>query len=322
MNTHHDGIWISEAKEKHIVETLSQNLEQAGFKSLPAEKDLNFGFATTWQRGHRQVLCRVVDSVFLPNPNACDNPHCVIITDNHALKPTKAQIFELIPDFWNIWKFDPVYLDRPSQYGFNCFMNRPRGDRNVVFYELLRRDLLDQGLVSYNCQSWQLDQQFQQADLARRYQAQHDHAMRLVPYNTVESHGSLEQCIIDSNISLVLETYTSDSHIVFSEKIFRCLQMPRPWLLYSSPGSLALLQQHGFDILDDVLDISYDQTNNHSQRLRQILDQLEIIAKRTWSSNETTRFYQAQQHNLQRLDELKITWPAKFDRALDFIGQL
>jgi hypothetical protein len=138
----------------------------------------------------------------------------------------------------------------------------------------------------------------------------------------VELHGTLEQCIVDSNVSIILETYTSDSHIVFSEKIFRALQLPRPWLLYCSPGSVKLLKDHGFDVLDDYVDIEYDIIEEHGNRLHKILDQLETFIARKYTDKDYARFNQAAIHNQTLLLNFEKTWPAKFDSILNQITLL
>jgi hypothetical protein len=200
-------------------------------------------------------------------------------------------------------------------------MNRVRGDRSLVFYELIRRQLLDRGLVSYNCNKSELMNQYEQAELYN-YCQEHDVALSCIPYNTVDSNGELEQCIIDSNISLILETYVSDSHIVFSEKIFRALQLPRPWLLYCSPRSVEYLQYYGFDVLDDYVDHSYDATLQHHQRLGKIIDQLSAFIDRRYTEKDYMRFNQAAIHNQTLLKQFIIKWPEKFNNVLEEIKQL
>lgn len=200
-------------------------------------------------------------------------------------------------------------------------MNRPRPERSIVFYELIKRNLLDQGFVSYNSQLQDYEKNFHSADL-RNYSHQHQIGRDLVPYNSVESHGTLEQCIIDSKISLVMETYTSDNHIVFSEKIFRALQLPRPWLLYCSNRSVELLRSYGFDVLDDYVDHSYDNITLHHVRLGSIMDQLETFIVRTYSQQDYERFDQACDHNRVLLKTLAHRWPGKLQKILDQIQQL
>ena len=320
IKTHNDGIWISTRREKSIVEKLNQQLVDNGF--VPRVQNANnYGYPYIYSRDHLQVNCRLVDRVFMTDPLTWSNESAVIITDNYPIRSVPGHVISVLPEFWSIWHFDPVYQDRPASQAYNCFMHRNRGDRSTVFYELLKRNILSLGLVSYNCTKKQYEQEFVTAEL-QKYSDQHRVGQELMPYNTVETHGTLEQCIIDSNVSLILETYASDSHIVFSEKLFRCLQMPRPWLLYCSPGSIELLQDHGFDVLTDYADIAYDKIGNHETRLSHILDQLETFIDRKYSVADYQRFQQASAHNQQLLLNFGQQWPMKFDNILEKIKAL
>jgi hypothetical protein len=320
IKTHNDGIWISAAREKSIVEKLNQQLIDNGFVAQ-VQNSNNYGYPYIYSRDHLQVNCRLVDSVFMTDPLTWTNESAVVITDNYPICSVPGHVISVLPEFWSIWHFDPEYQDRTASRAYNCFMNRNRGDRSVVFYELLKRNILSAGFVSYNCTQEQYQQEFVNAEL-QRYHDQHLAGQELIPYNTVEAHGTLEQCIIDSNVSLILETYVSDSHTVFSEKLFRCLQMPRPWLLYCSPGSVELLQAHGFDVLSDYTDIAYDKIGEHGARLLNILDQLETFIGREYSAADYQRFQQAAQHNQQLLLNFGQQWPAKFAQVLEKIKTL
>jgi len=320
IKTHHDGIWISTRKEIAIVKQLSQQLTTSGFTPLVQNND-NFKYPYIYSRGPMQLNCRLVDSVFFTDPNSWANESTVTITDNYPLLPVAGQLISALPEFWSIWHFEPKYIDRPATQGYNCFMNRPRGDRSIVFYELVKRDILNKGIVSYNCLPENYQQEYVKADLFR-YQLQHTIGQTLVPYNTVELHGTLEQCIIDSNISVILETYISDDHIVFSEKIFRALQLPRPWLLYCSPGSVKLLKDHGFDVLDDYVDTLYDNITEHEHRLLTILDQLETFIDRKYTEQDYQRFNQAARHNHALLFAFEQRWSEKFNNILQEIKKL
>ena len=319
VKTHTDGIWISDAREMSIIQQCNQAIEQAGWQPRPADHK-NFGYPFQYDRGPESLHCRFVDSVFLEQPDAL-NTCAAVVTDNVPLTAAGSNLLLPLPEFWSIWQFDPVYESRPATWAFNCFMHRARGDRNTFFYELIRRNLLDQGLVSYNCS--QQEYQTQYANLDRPdYAMEHVQGLALLPYNTVEAHGTLEQCIIDSRVSLVIETYTSDSHIVFSEKIFRALQLPRPWLLYCSPGAVACLRDHGLDVMDDIIDHSYDGTVQHGRRQGMILDQLETFVSRTYSDKDYARFEQACEHNQRLLKSWQQLWPDRFARLLQQIQQL
>ena len=314
MKTHQDQIWISAPREIEIVKVLSQTIQAQGFTPAKASDGNNHGYPYIYSRQDLTLDCRLVDIIDRTESD-------IIITDNVFLQSLPGDIVSVLPEFWSIWQFDPVYQNRPATHGFNCFMNRIRGDRSRTFYELIQRNILNKGLVSFNCTQAEYMDQYEQAELYNYWQ-EHDRGLELVPYNTVESHGTLEQCIIDSNVSLVLETYISHSHIVFSEKIFRVLQLPRPWLLYCSPGSVKYLKYYGFDVLDDYVNHSYDQVLEHHHRHLQILDQLETFINKNYTEQDYARFNQAAEHNQQLLKNFALTWPEKFNIVLEKIKQL
>jgi hypothetical protein len=293
MNIRTDGIWISHDREVAIVKDLSEHILRQGYTATIQDTN-NFGYPYGYKKDNTELHCRLVDSVFQPAPSCWSEDNTVIITDNHPLLPVPGKLISVLPEFWSIWRFVPQYIDRPSTHGYNCFMNREQGDRSEVFYELTKRNILAQGIVSYNAKD----------------------------YNTVQQHSTLEQCIIDSNISLILETYQIDSHVVFSEKIFRALQMPRPWLLGCIPGAVALLKAHGFDVLDDYVDTAYDTITRRTDYFQALLDQLETFINREYTRRDYERFDQAATHNQQLLEKFSVLWPAKFNTILEEISQL
>lgn len=277
-------------------------------------------------KNRKDISWRLIDSVFMHEPGAWTND--IVVTDNIPLTPIKGKLLSVVPEFWHINKYTPVYTNKQPAFAYNCFMNRISGDRSQLFYELVRRNLLSHGLVSFNClrngtlstdsielRKENYDWQYQEANL-ERYNQEHQASCNVIPYNNIENYKGLESCIIDSNISVVLETYISDSHITFSEKLFRVLQMPRPWLLYCSPQSIKYLKQYGFDVLDDYVDHSYDQNVDHRKRLISIVDQLESFVGRVYSNVDYARFDQAAMHNRNLLCEFEKAWPKKFENIL------
>lgn len=315
--THKDGIWVSLPRETKIVKQVSDCILKNNFKSKVKDNS-NYGYPYVFNRGDELLNCRFVDSVFLGHPESW-NQSKFVITDNFPLKPVAGKLISVLPEFWGIWHFDPVYINRPATHAYNCFMNRARGDRSCVFYELIKRNILDQGIVSYNVTQEELEQQFYSSDLVR-YTSEHALAQTLVPYNTLTN--SIEQSTVDSKVGLILETFTSDDHIVFSEKIFRSMQLPRPWLLYCSPGSVMLLRNYGFDVLDDYVNHSYDHQANHGQRLSSILNQLETFVNKTYNDQDYTRFDQAAAHNRELLKKFLKLWPERLDNILTEISKL
>ena len=275
MYTHSDGIWISSERETQTVKQLTDHIIDCGYSVVIQNTD-NWGYPYEFVKGNTKLSCRLVDVVDFAD---------ITVTDNHSLIPVAGKVHSVLPEFWGQWRFNPVYIDRPATQSYNCFMSRERSDRDRMFKRLQKRKILIHGFVSYLAQG----------------------------YNNVDSHGTLEQCTIDSNISVVMETYTLDTKIVFSEKIFRALQLPRPWLLYCSPHSIELLKTHGFDVLEDYVDIAYDTTTNHWKRMDAILDQLKTFINRQYTRRDYERFEQAATHNQQLLAQFAMDWPIRLE---------
>jgi hypothetical protein len=271
------------------------------WKYLPLEQSINQQVYQSLDQ-KKNIAYRIVDSLFLETPTAWTESK-LVITDNIPIREVYGNVLPLYPEYWHVYHYRPVYESRPATYGYNCFMNRVSEDRGQTFQELKRRGLLSKGLVSFN-----------NLRPGNRTCIKQDLLDYGDPYNNLTD--SLEQSIIDSNISMVLETYISDDHITFSEKIFRALELPRPWLLYCSPQSVDYLRRYGFDVLDDYVDHSYDNEISHSNRLLSIIDQLEQFVGRQYNTDDYARFEQASEHNRNLLLKFAQAWPAKFDHIL------
>jgi len=250
----------------------------------------------------KNIAYQIVESLFFKQSDAWTDAK-LIVTDNIPIREVCGRVLPLYPEYWHVYHYQPVYQPRPASYGYNCFMNRISEDRSQTFQELKRRALLSNGLVSFN--------NLRPGNSTSTDQDLLDHGD---PYNNLVN--SLEQSTIDSNISMVLETYISDDHIVFSEKIFRAMQLPRPWLLYCSPQSVTYLRHYGFDVLDDYVNHSYDLETIHSHRLLSIIDQLELFVNRRYNHNDYARFEQAAEHNRNLLLTFAQAWSAKFNHVL------
>ena len=327
-NQQRDQIWSYIPKEKQINLDLHAALSDRGF--VPSDQfppELNYGQPYIFHRGETYASIRFIDSVFLTDPEAWTRPApSMIITDNILLAPSAGNVISGVPEHWGVFYNQIKHSDTPAMHTYNCLMNRISGERSIVFYELIRRNILDKGLVSFN--AWlpgqredysqqNYDKVYQETEL-QRYQIEHEQGRSLVPYNTVGDYeDQIENVIMASKVSIILETFVSDSHIVFSEKLFRCLQMPRPWVLFCSPQSVFWLRHYGFDVLDDYVDHnSYDSIVLHFERLGSILDQVETFVDRQYTQSDYDRFEQAAAHNQQLLKRFEDSWNDRFQFIL------
>jgi hypothetical protein len=123
---------------------------------------------------------------------------------------------------------------------------------------------------------------------------------------------------------LVIETYAGDVSIAFSEKIFRALVTPAPWAVFSAKHAVGYLKTLGFDVLDDVVDHSYDsltQSNTMyghgkiSSFFKLNIQNYHNI-KQLDQNQLTTRCQTAAEHNQRLLAQMQHQWPGDFARWL------
>lgn len=265
----------------------------------------------------------LVDAV---NPQVLRS-HACIITDNVLID----QKWPLWPEYYGSFFYNPQYQDRLPTALFACFINRACPFRQSWLYQFARRGILDQGLISYRldyrhndhpCPITNSDRLLLFDEMFRRGNAifAQEHALlrNKVPLQTFDVE--LEQAIIDSKISLVIETYfDTDGIISFSEKIFRNLLIPRPWMLFSVPGAVAHLRKVGFDVMDDLVNHEYDQIANEVSRQIYILDQLQNWRNIDITTNMIDRMKQACYTNCVLLKSLREALPGKIQQIINSI---
>lgn len=202
---------------------------------------------------------------------------------------------------------------------FNCLIARMDPIRQSWLYLLIRRKLFDRGYVSFTMDNSRITEfdnvpaadafELQYNKYMSNFEAEHNFAKSIIPYRNFDIDQDLDELIMQSKFTIVLETYNSDnSEITFTEKIIRSLRLPRPWLLFSVQYGVKQLSSWGFDTLDDIVDHSYDSIENSIERQSAILD----IAERMCDFDvelHRDRLIQASDHNMKLLR----TWQENLD---------
>lgn len=257
-------------------------------------------------------------------------PNQLLITNN-IIQPgvlSPGQVRLLPQSFWAGFYSTVMHYDAglQPQYAYNCFINRMDPTRQSWLYQLVRRNLFDLGLISFNmdisrhiglghyhktAQPMEIfDDQFERH--CKIFQAEHDYVRSKIPFRNFDD-SNLNNVVMQSKFSLVLETYFEDNrYITYSEKVFRCLKLPRPWLMFAMKGAVAGLANMGFDVLHDVVDHDYDNIDFLIDRQVAILDLCQHMINIEYTPALTQRLNQAAQHNQTLLDQLKQSWSDDF----------
>lgn len=240
--------------------------------------------------------------------------------------PKPELIVNTRTSFYGIYYYPYVLDVLLPKKEFNCFMNRFDVFRQSWLYQLIRRKIFNQGYVSFNMDTthvpWYKDVDVNEIfektfqDHCSIFKEEHMWIKPQIPYRNFHSSGDLTDVIVDSKFSIVLETYFDNNDIqTYSEKIFRALQLPRPWLLFAHKGAVAHLKTMGFDVLDDIVNHShYDDELIDVNRQSKLLD----VAVELINSNVNyNRAKEAAAHNQQLLKKFNQTWKQDYiDRVL------
>jgi len=260
--------------------------------------------------------------------NFCHNPvkedqRDYYITDG-VVNSLDWKTIILAPEYFGVYHYNFNYVNSKPTKKFNCFINRGCEFRQSWMYQFVRRSLLDHGNISYWCENrlgtLSASEHFEMLLIGNEiFKDEHQQLQGKIPYKNFTS--SIEDAILDSERTVILETFFDDPDAnVFTEKIWRSIQLPRPWLLLSSVGSVSCLRDWGFDVFDDYIDHSYDQEPLNFKRQTMILDQLSAPIDYTDAVLED--FEQRAQRNQQLLLKLRLAWPDKFKQALEEIAVL
>lgn len=231
---------------------------------------------------------------------------------------TPCQPLALYPEVFGVYAHKFEFDEHAPTKAFNCFINRGCAMRQSWFYFLHRKNLLNHGHVSFWCEDRfngtdpaQYNQYLFETYNQSMFAAEHLHLRDHVPYKNFDI--SLEQAIIDSEKSLVIETfYEPNEYLCFTEKTWRAIQLPRPMLLFGPQYAVAHLRRWGFDMFDDVIDHSYDSEPNKFVRQQMILDQLAESIK-----YQPQLFAQKAKHNHQLLKSYQLLWPQRYKSVVN-----
>ncbi len=246
--------------------------------------------------------------------------------------PDNIKIFKLPYSFYALYYSDHVISpDTEITKDFNCFINRLDPIRQTWFYLLYSNKLLPRGHVSFNMEV--RDDPFNPANTPHRvfdrfhnlYLSSFDDIKpnldKIVPYKSFDDSLDLFTLSAQSKFSIVIETYFHRTDVkVFSEKIFRALQIPRPWFLFGATGCVKKLRGMGFDVFDDVIDHSYneiDTSTNANPVIDEIIDQAKSLVDLKITPALLDRFSQGCQQNKKILYQWKQNWKQDILSTID-----
>jgi len=292
-----------------------------------------------WRREEKTVVVCLVDdfstcstnySAMLPYLFDADT---TVITDNYITCPTQYRVFQLPTSFFGIYAHTPLEQMSAPGRRFNFSVNRLDAKRLLMFLEMQLRasniigsETLD--YVNFNCWSWD-GANDSQSGLQENFQRQYEQLEpqfhdvyqqtfdRLLPQMPYTNHSlSHEQSHVSAHVNIVMETYSSDTTVALSEKIFRALCLPTPWMVYSGKYTVAYLRSLGFDVMHDIIQHKYDNMieNKTAAFGDKMVDFIFEGVEAVDAMPETIKARSdiAATHNQQLLYAMQRKWPTDF----------
>jgi hypothetical protein len=105
--------------------------------------------------------------------------------------------------------------------------------------------------------------------------------------------------------------------VALSEKTFRAMCLPVPWIVYAGQYTVAYLNSLGFDVLFDVVEHNYDSkvethTGTHGSKIVDFLFEGNDTVERMDVQQCAARAAEAAATNQSVLSRMQKAWPADF----------
>lgn len=272
-------------------ETIWQKQWTIAFRKLAHRvEELNKTF-----KSHNQILLPcMIDAADLDcvDKLASEYHRVHVMTEHTVLaRSCNVVVHQLPHTIYGVYLIPEMQKKIKIEKDFNCFINRLDPIRQSWFYLLWKRKMIDRGFVSFNMHQRQglwypsespkkTFEHFHKTTLSSFDQI-YDEIKHQVPFKNFTETDNLCDVILATKFSIVIETYFERTDCkVFSEKTWRAIQMPRPFLLFAATGCLQKLRDMGFDVFDDYVDHGYDShdtTYNCIDRQEGILSQAQRL---------------------------------------------
>jgi len=303
--------------EARTLDFIKTCVEIAGFQQEHAH---------VWRRDQKRAAICLVDDVAAMVDIDDFATGDIIVTDTVISRPCNATVIRL-PDSWHgIYGYSPV-IDQPVERDYSFLINRIDAVRLELMLALSEKIHLHQGTINFNCvipKNWiqhdhdQAQRNFKDqwsrvgAQMRERYEKTYQRLLPKMPYRNHDFDH--DRALQSAKLNIIVETYSSDDSVAFSEKIFTALQLPRPWVLFGGRFAVQRLRHLGFDVLDDLVDHGYDTLT----RLRAKTDQFvaSALASIHDIASHQQRLEEAAEHNRSVLRQWRQDWVSDFGNWL------
>jgi len=309
--------------EEQLVASIYKCLQKNNYQNINPISHTR----SCWQRDQHKIVISLVDDLWdCAQDRTKDTPYLfdcdtTVVTDNFLNCPSVYQLYKTPPSFYGIYSYVPDNQIWNPTRDYTFAINRLDFKRMRILLQLYCDLTFDAGYVNFNCQigGMQVATKDQRRQVfvneALKHSADLTEQQAFKQLSTVvpiKNHQlAHDHAYTQSWLNIIVETYSSDNVISMSEKIFRCLVTPAPWIAYAGRYTIAKLRELGFDVMDDIIDHNYDQLLEVQYKISKFIESGKhtiFQTKRINWEQVKSRCQVAALNNQKLLDKLSSEW--------------
>lgn len=218
---------------------------------------------------------------------------------------------------FNFLRWNPPRHDFPLErsFAFDCLLGARREHRDFAMLSMQKSNLLDQGIVTYRdlfVGHWidqtpaRVSQLFGDTQLDYPYVSKNlDPAWEVKQQLDNSISGLVPWEIYNRTwFSVVCETLAKERVFLSAEKMGKCFQARRLFVVFAIQGFLQRYRDWGFETFNDVIDESYDLEPDDIQRWSQAFEQVRWLCDQDLAKL-LTKLQPRLDHNHNRLYEFE-----------------
>ena len=172
------------------------------------------------------------------------------------------------------------YLTQFDNRRFSCFlyfyMDCP--SRMLLLSFLEKTNIINDTFISAKKQArdfdiYLKDNQYTELGTTQTSFSSYDKVFRML--NITET---LEKSLI--NIAVEGEVLYNTSRRIITEKIFRCIEAEKPFIIVSHPKALEYFREQGYLSFSSLIDEGYDEVHNPKERLKRIFKEIRRLSEK------------------------------------------
>lgn len=190
----------------------------------------------------------------------------------------KSQWLEILVDLYQQlpWVLEKINYTSQKPYYFDALLGTKKPNRDIIYSLIEKNNLNDKFILNYDISKFIMEPG---TVINSRFTTTIGHSSITATYYNIDSHLS---CIIPAEIynktaySIVAETKGDDLRF-YTEKIFKPIIARRLFVVFAQTGYLEGLRSMGFKTFGDIIDESYDDIIDNTQRWAKAFEQVKYL---------------------------------------------